>query len=119
MTNTKTANFTTVKCCDTAASTETVQECCNILHIQEDSGFGNQQQLIRGKRSNVCLARGMLSCTLTAHKLIVPILRDYSSSFPHASTLQLGIADSFVTSAHICQTTQSRTFIFTATALHT
>jgi hypothetical protein len=66
MTNIKTANFTKMKCHDIAASAETVQECCNILHVREDSGFGNQQRLIRDKRSNVCIARGMLSCTLTA-----------------------------------------------------
>jgi len=103
MTNNKKANFTTMKCCDIAATEKTVQECCNILHIQEDSGFRNQQQLIRGKRSNVCLARGMLSYTLSAHKLIVHIPRDYSSNFPHASNLKLGIADSSATSARICQ----------------
>jgi hypothetical protein len=91
MTNIKTANLTTMKCCDIAASAQTVQGCRNILHIQEDSGFGNQQQLIRGKRSNVCLATGMLSCMLKAHKLTVHTLRDYSSNFPHASTLKLGI----------------------------
>jgi hypothetical protein len=48
MTNIKTANFITVKCCDIAASAWAAQECYNILHMQEDSGFGNQQQLARG-----------------------------------------------------------------------
>jgi hypothetical protein len=76
-------------------------------------------QLLRGKRSNVCIARGMLSYMLTAHKLIVHIPRHYSSNFPHASNLKLGTADSSAISAHICQTIQSRTFIFTAAALHT
>ena len=67
----------------------------------------------------MCLARGMLSYTLTVHKLTVHIPMDYSSNFPHAYNLKLGIEDSSATSAHICQTIQSRTFIFTVTALHT